>query len=192
VVSPIRRASPSSLGAGADNRALRDALAVLGDRFGLAVLIVDASAAIVFASARARRLVGSGSALAKEILPATCDGATSRIVLATSPHPIVGRAERLPGSVGHLLVTLEELMPRRTLSRGLADRYGLSARSIQLVQLTARGLTNREIGERMHLSEATVKTYMYVLFREVGVRNRAELVALADRIAASSAQVEHA
>ena len=54
---------------------------------------------------------------------------------------------------------------------------------MQLVQLASRGLTNREIGERLTLSEATVKTYMHALFRELGVRNRAELVALAERTA---------
>ena len=81
-----------------------------------------------------------------------------------------------------MLLTLEEEGPRGAISKGSSSSAAFRL-AIQLVQLASRGLTNREIGDRMRLSESSVKTYMHAVFRDFGVRNRAELVALAERLA---------
>ena len=52
----------------------------------------------------------------------------------------------------------------------------LSAREIEIVELVAKGLTNREIGERLYISEATVKTHMLHVFSKLGVDDRAHAV----------------
>jgi len=180
------RTSPSpkvgAHGETTETRSYREALSVLGERHGLGIVVCDAHGTVYFASARARRLLGATPSLPPELM-ALPDDRVTRTTLEGSRHPVGIRVARLPGAARHLLVTLEEDRPRPALSRGLIERFGLSARSVQLVQLTSRGLTNREIGKRLRLSEATVKTYMHVLFRELGVRNRAELVALAERMA---------
>jgi DNA-binding CsgD family transcriptional regulator len=165
-----------------DCRSFREALSILGERQGLGIVVSDARGTILFASPRARRLLGTTGVLPAEIMSAT-DDRVVRMSLDGRGAPVGIRVARLAGTARHALVTLEEDRPRATLAKGLIERFGLSARSIQLVQLTSRGLTNREIGKRLRLSEATVKTYLHVLFRELGVRNRAELVALADRVA---------
>ena len=170
-------------------RALREALSVLGDRLGCGVIVMTRVGSVVHATARAARLLGGASgALPAKIaaLGLEVDGETdaerAHVTLPGTPHRIAVRATRLRGT-RHVLVTLTEHAPRAGLTRTLIARFGLSARSVQLVQLASQGLKNREIGERMHLSEATVKTYLHGIFRELGVRNRAELVSLADRLA---------
>jgi DNA-binding NarL/FixJ family response regulator len=52
----------------------------------------------------------------------------------------------------------------------------LSQRQQQLVSLVAEGLSNREIAVRMHLSEHTVKNYLFRIFEKLGISNRVELI----------------
>ena len=52
----------------------------------------------------------------------------------------------------------------------------LSAREQQVVRLVAEGLNNREIAKQLHLSEHTVKNYVFHIFNKLGISNRVELV----------------
>jgi DNA-binding NarL/FixJ family response regulator len=54
----------------------------------------------------------------------------------------------------------------------------LSKRELELVQHAAQGLTNRQICSLMHLSEHTVKNYLFRIFEKLGVSNRMELLFL--------------
>jgi DNA-binding CsgD family transcriptional regulator len=54
---------------------------------------------------------------------------------------------------------------------------GLTARQVQLVQLAAQGLTNRQIARRLDRSEGTVRTHMENIFQRLGVTSRAAAVA---------------
>jgi DNA-binding NarL/FixJ family response regulator len=52
----------------------------------------------------------------------------------------------------------------------------LTNREEQVVELVAGGLTNKEIGQALHLSEHTVKNYLFLLFDKLGVSSRVELI----------------
>lgn len=54
----------------------------------------------------------------------------------------------------------------------------LSATELQVAQLAARGLSNREIGQRLYLSHRTVAAHLYRVFPKLGVGSRAELPAV--------------
>lgn len=55
----------------------------------------------------------------------------------------------------------------------------LSAREQQVLELLARGYTNRQVAERLSLSVKTVETYRARLGEKLGLRTRADLVRFA-------------
>jgi LuxR family maltose regulon positive regulatory protein len=55
----------------------------------------------------------------------------------------------------------------------------LSERELEVLQLIAEGLTNREIASRLFLSLNTVKTHTRNFYGKVGVHNRTQAVARA-------------
>jgi DNA-binding CsgD family transcriptional regulator len=59
----------------------------------------------------------------------------------------------------------------------------LAPRQREIAVLVAEGITNRQIGERLFLSEHTVRNQLVQIFDKLGVARRSELVALAARSA---------
>ena len=57
----------------------------------------------------------------------------------------------------------------------------LSEREREVLSLVAEGLTNREIGERVHLAEKTIKHHMTNILGKLRVRSRVEAALLATR-----------
>jgi DNA-binding NarL/FixJ family response regulator len=55
----------------------------------------------------------------------------------------------------------------------------LSERELEVLRLTAQGLTNREAAARLFISEATVKTHLLHIYAKLGVNDRAAAVAAA-------------
>lgn len=60
-----------------------------------------------------------------------------------------------------------------------APRESLTARELEVLQLMARGLTNRQIARRLQISEHTVKFHAAAILGKVNARSRAEAVARA-------------
>jgi DNA-binding NarL/FixJ family response regulator len=54
----------------------------------------------------------------------------------------------------------------------------LTPQELQIVQMAADGLTNREIGERLYLSHRTVSSHLHRVFPKLGVTSRAALGAV--------------
>ncbi len=78
-----------------------------------------------------------------------------------------------PQMAGRLL---KEMTQVRLQAPGIAD---LSERERGILELVSSGLTNKEIGERLFLSEKTVKHYMTSILDKLQVRNRVEAALLA-------------
>ena len=51
----------------------------------------------------------------------------------------------------------------------------LTPQELQIVQLAAEGLSNREIGQRLYLSHRTVESHLYRVFPKLGITSRAQL-----------------
>ena len=67
----------------------------------------------------------------------------------------------------------------RTPHLRVMDAHGvklLSNREEDVVELVAEGLGNREIAQRLNLSEHTIRNYLFRIFDKLGVSNRVELV----------------
>jgi DNA-binding NarL/FixJ family response regulator len=57
--------------------------------------------------------------------------------------------------------------------------HPLTQRELQVLELVARGATNREVASRLHVSEATVKTHLVHAFGKLGVGDRTAAVTAA-------------
>jgi len=60
---------------------------------------------------------------------------------------------------------------------------GLSDQERRILVLIGDGMTNRQIGETMHLAEKTVKNYVSSMLAKLGMERRTQAAALAARIA---------
>lgn len=55
----------------------------------------------------------------------------------------------------------------------------LTPREVEVLQAVARGSTNAEVGRRLHIGEATVKTHLLRAFAKLGVDDRTHAVTVA-------------
>ncbi|WP_440695344.1 response regulator [Clavibacter nebraskensis] len=67
----------------------------------------------------------------------------------------------------------------RLLARMRAPRVSLSAREIEVLRLVADGASNTEVGARLHITDATVKSHLVHVFSKLGVSSRTGAVAAA-------------
>lgn len=58
------------------------------------------------------------------------------------------------------------------------ESLGLTPRELEILELIAEGLSNREIAERVHVSENTVKTHSGRVFDKLGAKRRTQAVQL--------------
>jgi len=61
-------------------------------------------------------------------------------------------------------------------------RTGLTPRELEILGLIAEGLSNREIGEKVFVSENTVKTHSARVFEKLGAARRTQAVQEARRL----------
>jgi two-component system nitrate/nitrite response regulator NarL len=54
----------------------------------------------------------------------------------------------------------------------------LTVRERQIALLVCDGLSNKQLGEQLDLTEGTVKVHLHKIYRKLGLRNRATLSAL--------------
>ena len=59
-------------------------------------------------------------------------------------------------------------------------RDQLTPQELQIAQMAADGLTNREIGEKLYLSHRTIGSHLYRIFPKLDITSRAQLAARLD------------
>jgi DNA-binding NarL/FixJ family response regulator len=93
-------------------------------------------------------------------------------LLIKSIHKVYGGEiwldKRMTAEVMKAFAKSAEGGPRR-------DKPLLSDREKEIVQLVAQGFRNREIGEKLFISEQTVKNHLHIIFDKLGVSDRLEL-----------------
>jgi DNA-binding CsgD family transcriptional regulator len=63
-----------------------------------------------------------------------------------------------------------------------ANELGLTGRELEVLALVTQGCTNREIGERLYMSEKTASVHVSRILGKLGASNRAEAAASAERL----------
>ena len=66
--------------------------------------------------------------------------------------------------------------PRSAGADAVRERLGITGRELEVLELVARGLSNREIGQTLFVSESTVKTHCSRAFDKLGARRRTQAV----------------
>jgi DNA-binding NarL/FixJ family response regulator len=57
----------------------------------------------------------------------------------------------------------------------------LTPRELEIVRLASEGLRNKEIGERLSITEGTVKIHLHNIYEKLGVTGRPQLILYATR-----------
>jgi DNA-binding CsgD family transcriptional regulator len=94
--------------------------------------------------------------------------------------PLLGEAEALAARIG-MPVLLERTRALGTARPAPSLPDGLSFREVQILALVARGLSNREIGAELFISEHTAANHIRSILRKTGCANRTEAASYAHR-----------
>ncbi|QDZ15459.1 response regulator [Humibacter ginsenosidimutans] len=109
-----------------------------------------------------------------DVLPAIEAGATGYL-LKDAPRDDLLRAIRA-AAAGEAV--LAPSVASRLVNRvRTPESSALTSRELEVLALVADGATNRAAGQRLHLSEATVKTHLLSIYAKLGVGDRAAAVA---------------
>jgi DNA-binding CsgD family transcriptional regulator len=102
-------------------------------------------------------------------------------------EPLLAEGEQLAAAIGlgSLHKRVAELGAPAGAAAALPD--GLSAREAQILRLVARGLSNREIGGELFISEHTAANHVRSILRKTGCANRTEAASYAHRHALADA-----
>lgn len=171
----------------ANARAARSARLAL-DAAGGFLLAVDGAGALLWSTPQAslllRDVLGRHDALPDPVRAAVA----AAVAVGTGAEPV----QVVPSEAGGplQLVPLGAAGPGEFLFRllrvegdeeVLRRRFGLTAREAEVLTWIARGKPNRDIGDILALSPRTVNKHLEVVFRKLGVENRASAAVLASR-----------
>jgi two-component system response regulator DegU len=130
-----------------------------------------------------------------DLLPrlAGASGGARAVVLTDSHDPEVHRRALGAGAAAVLMshasaAKLFEVLfasadargPAKQAARNGVGTNRLTRREAEIAELVRRGLRNREIGERLFISEATVRRHLTSIFRKTGLQGRVALALQAD------------
>ena len=133
-----------------------------------------------------RVLVLTTYAAEDAIVPALQAGARGYLTKDASAEQIEAAIRAVHAGQTHLDPVVQERLVSAVTSRapaapaapgpGQKPPGGLTAREAEVLTLLAAGLSNAEIGTRLYLSNATVKTHINRIFAKTGARDRAQAV----------------
>lgn len=139
----------------------------------------QATAEVLAVSASTRVLVLSASDERDDVLEAVKAGATGYLVKSASKDELAaavratgeGRAVFTPGLAGLVLGEYR----RMARSSGEESAPTLTERETEILRHVAKGLTAKQIGERLSLSHRTVENHVQATLRKLQLANRVEL-----------------
>ena len=122
------------------------------------------------------------------LLRAIVAGASGYVLKQTSGADLIGAVRSVAAGQSILDPHAAESVMRRLRDRVAAvdPLATLSGQEKRVMDLIGEGLTNREIADRMVLSEKTAKNYVSALLTKLGMQRRSQAAALAARLAGSS------
>jgi NarL family two-component system response regulator LiaR len=143
---------------------------------------VEATCKILAADPQARVLILTSFGEDDKIFPAIRAGAQGYLLKDIQPRELVqavretyqGKAQLHPDIARRLMQAVSGEAPAKPdkSARLPQELHGLTEREGEVLGYIARGLTNREIAEKMVISEKTVKTHVSNLLDKLGLEDR--------------------
>ena len=110
-----------------------------------------------------------------DILGAIEAGAVGYLLKDAPPHELLSAVR----STAEGDSALSPIVADRLMTRVRTPRTSLTPRELEVLQLVAAGASNRQIGQDLMLSEATIKSHLVHIYDKLGVRSRTSAVAAA-------------
>lgn len=110
-----------------------------------------------------------------DILGAIESGAVGYLLKDAPPSELVAAVR----SAAEGDSALSPMVADRLMTRVRTPHTSLTPRELEVLKLVASGASNREIGQELMLSEATVKSHLVHIYDKLGVRSRTSAVAAA-------------
>jgi non-specific serine/threonine protein kinase len=166
----------------------------VGDKVGVAGSLrgLASIAALIGSHARSARLYGAAEAVREAIgAPLPRHHPISELAIATARAGLgeaafaaawqEGREVTLAEAVTEALGVPTEAIAAAPAGKSLtpATRHGLTAREAEVLQLVREGCSNRQIGERLYISERTARTHVQNILNKLDVNTRAAAAAYA-------------
>ena len=119
----------------------------------------------------------------EEVMEAVKLGAMGLVLKESPPEVLIDCVRKVARG--------EKWIERETVTRAFTsyvardssggERAGLTPRELEIVGMVSRGLRNKAIGERLSISEGTVKVHLHNIYEKLGVDGRLELVLVAQQ-----------
>ncbi|PRB06453.1 DNA-binding response regulator [Microbacterium sp. MYb64] len=109
-----------------------------------------------------------------DVLPAIAAGATGYLLKDASRDELL---TAIRGAAAGRTVLSPEVASRLVGRVRTPEASLLTPRELEILGLIADGATNRAAGDRLHVSEGTVKTHLLSIYAKLGVGDRASAVA---------------
>ena len=136
---------------------------------------VDATAQIMSDTPDAKVLILTTYGEAEDIRRALDAGATSAIMKTASNAMLVSAIRRTAKGVKVLSPEINKTLSTSPINAELTDRQ------MDILTLTVRGLTNKDIATQFGITPSGVKRQLSAVFAKLGAANRSEAVAIALR-----------
>ncbi|MCS6551499.1 response regulator transcription factor [Curtobacterium flaccumfaciens pv. flaccumfaciens] len=107
-----------------------------------------------------------------DILGAVEAGASGYLLKDTPPDELLAAVRAAAAGES----ALAPAVASRLMARMRAPRASLSAREIEVLRLVAEGSSNVDVAERLHITDATVKSHLVHVFSKLGVGSRTAAV----------------
>lgn len=121
-------------------------------------------------------VVLSASELVEDIQKLLAAGALGYITKASPSDVILEALQQVLAGGIYVPPSLIELPAEEEASRPINTSQALTSRQLQVLREMAKGLSNRQIGEVLQVTEGTIKLHVTSIFRLLRVNNRTEAV----------------
>jgi DNA-binding NarL/FixJ family response regulator len=135
----------------------------------------EATARIVAARPETRVVILTTYENDEAILRAISAGASGYLLKAAPEEELLAGVRAVASGEVALAPSVSRLLVQRAAAPA-APSPVLSPRELEVLRLVADGLSNRAIGERLFVGEATVKTHLLHAFAKLGVDDRTRAV----------------